>query len=120
MEEMTTNFFTIYNIIHSRDYIDWLYVSRKEGRKQLPSIRDSIAASIQWLEAYTKKIIERLFTSYRYGNQNVNSKAKQIRKQKWEEKQLIGYFKWETIEITYSMTWAELRKESLKRETEFY
>ena len=40
------------------------------------------------------------------------------RKQKWEEKQLYGYFKWQTSEISHEKTWTWLRKGNLKRETE--
>ena len=39
------------------------------------------------------------------------------RKQKWEEKQLYGHFKRQTIEISYRKSWTWLRKGSLKKET---
>ena len=48
---------------------------------------------------------------------NIN-RTKIYRKQKWEEKQLYGYFKQQTSEILHEniLTW--LRKENLKRETQ--
>ena len=40
------------------------------------------------------------------------------RKQKWEEKQLYGRFKWLINNISHDKTWTWLRKGNLKRETE--
>ena len=40
------------------------------------------------------------------------------RKQKWEEKQLDGYFKLQTSEISHEKTWTWLRKASIKRKNE--
>ena len=42
------------------------------------------------------------------------------RKQKWEEKQLNGYFKRQTSKILHEETWIWLRKENLERKTEFH
>ena len=39
------------------------------------------------------------------------------RKQKWEEKQLYGYFKRQIGEISHEKIWTRLRKGNLKRET---
>ena len=47
--------------------------------------------------------------------QSIN-RTKITRKQKWEEKQLYGYFKRQTSEISHEKTWTWLRKENLKRE----
>ena len=44
---------------------------------------------------------------------------KKYRKQKWEEKQLCGRLKRLTSDISHEKTWTLLRKENLKRETEF-
>ena len=41
------------------------------------------------------------------------------RKQKWEGKQLHGYFKQQTGDVAYKKTWTWLRKRNLKRETEY-
>ena len=40
------------------------------------------------------------------------------RKPKWEVKQLYGYFKRQTKDITHELTWTWLRRGNLKRETE--
>ena len=40
------------------------------------------------------------------------------RKQKWKEKQLYGYFKRQTSEMSHEKTWTGLRKGKIKRETE--
>ena len=45
----------MYKALHSRDDIDRLYVSGKEGGRELASIEDSVAASIQKLEECIKK-----------------------------------------------------------------
>ena len=42
------------------------------------------------------------------------------RKQKWEEKQLYGYFKWQTSDFSHKKTWTWLRKEKPKRETKSF
>ena len=36
-----------------------------------------------------------------------------------ERKQLYGYFKWQTDEISYEKTWTLRRKKNFKRETEY-
>ncbi len=42
-----------------------------------------------------------------------------IKKQKWEEKQLYGYFKRQTSEISHGETWTLLRKRKLNKAIEF-
>ena len=46
---------TMQKALHSRDDVDRLYVSRKEGARGLASIEDSVNASIQQLEDYIEK-----------------------------------------------------------------
>ena len=46
---------TMHKALHPRDDVDRLYVSRKEGRKRLASIEDSVDASIQRLEDDVEK-----------------------------------------------------------------
>ena len=43
------------DVLHPRNDIDGLYVSRKEGRRGFASIEDSLEASIRRLEDYIKK-----------------------------------------------------------------
>ena len=45
----------MHKVLHPRDDVDRLYVSRIEGRKGLISIQDSECASIQLLEDNIKK-----------------------------------------------------------------
>ena len=62
---------------------------------------------------------ERLITATRNNTENKKINRKTItRKQKWEEKQLYGYFKRQTKEISHEKTWIWLRKGDLKRATE--
>ena len=46
---------TMHNALHPRDDVDRLYVSRKEGGRELASIEDTVDASIQRLEDYIEK-----------------------------------------------------------------
>ena len=46
---------SMHKALNPRDEVDRLYVSRKEGRKELASIEDSVDASIQRLEDNIKK-----------------------------------------------------------------
>ena len=41
---------TMHKALHPRDDVDRLYVSRKEGRRELADIEDSVDALIQRLE----------------------------------------------------------------------
>ena len=84
---------TMHKALHSRDDIDRLYVSRKEGRRGLASIEDSVDASIQRLEDYIGKHEGGLITAIRNNTDNTMDNRMTItRKQKWEEKQLNGRF----------------------------
>ena len=68
----------------------------KKGGRRLASIEDCVDASIEIFEDYIKKNKERLITAAKYNNGNVSTSRKKktiTRKQKWEEKQLYGYFK---------------------------
>ena len=70
---------TINKVLHSRDDVDRLYVSRKEGGRELVSIEDRIDTSIHRLEVYIKKTRRR--TDYNHqkrywqhdGQQNDNN-----------------------------------------------
>ena len=104
---------TMHKVLHSRDDVDRLYVSTKEGGRWLASIEDSVVASIQRLEDYIEKHEGGLITAIRNDTDNTIDD----RKQKWE-KQLYGRFKRliNTISHQKILTW--LRKGNLKRETE--
>ena len=85
---------TIHKVLHPRDDIDRLYVSRKEGGRGLASIEDSVDASIQRLKDYIQKHEGGLITATRNETENRMNKRMTITwKQKWEGKQLYGRFK---------------------------
>ena len=50
MGQRTRKLMTMHNALHPRDDVDRLYVSRKEGGRELASIEDTVDASIQRLE----------------------------------------------------------------------
>ena len=56
---------TMYKALHSRDNVDRLYVSRKEGGRRLAIIEDSVDTSIQRLEDYIEKHKRGLITAIR-------------------------------------------------------
>ena len=106
--------------LHSRDDTDKLYVSRKE-RRGLASIEDGVNEPIQGLEDQIRKNKGRLYTAVNrsIGEISRNRKTTKTRIQKWEEKQLYGYFKQQTSDIAHEKIWTQLRDENLKRETEY-
>ena len=78
---------TMLKALHPRDYVDRLYESRKEGRRGLTSIEDSVDASVQQLEDYIEKRGRRLITASRNNNDNTRTNRTEItRKQKRERK----------------------------------
>ena len=92
---------------------------KKEGRRGLVSIEDSVDISTQRREDYIEKHGERLITVTRNNTDNSwNNRMTITKKQKWEEKQLCGRFKWLISNISRKKTWKWLRKGNLKRETE--
>ena len=61
---------TMHKAFHSRDDVDRLYVSRKEGGRGLGSIEDSVDASIQQLEVYIENHEGGLITTVRNNTDN--------------------------------------------------
>ena len=55
----------MHKALHTRDDVDRLYVSRKEGGRGLASIEDSVDASIQRFEDYIEKHERGLITTIR-------------------------------------------------------
>ena len=110
---------TIHKALHPRDNADRLYVSRKERRRGLASIEDSVDASIQRLKYYIQKHDGGLITAIRnYADNTMDYRMTNTRKQKWEGKQLYGRFKCLINNISDNKTWTWLRKGNFKRETE--
>ena len=56
--------------LYSRDNVDRLYVSRKEGGRRLTSIEDSVDASIRRLDDYIEKHEGELITAIRNSTEN--------------------------------------------------
>ena len=80
-------------------------------KRDLPSIEDSVDASIQRLEDCMEKCGGRLNTANRDNTDNTSINRTEItRKQKWEEKQIYGCFKRLTSDISHEKTWTWLRK----------
>ena len=88
MDQRTGKLMTMHKVLHPRDDVDRLYVSRKEGGRGLAIIEDSVDASIQRCEDY------RLITAIKNDTDNtVSNRMTTTRKQKWEEKQLYERLK---------------------------
>ena len=81
---------TIPGALHPRDDVDRLYMSRKEGGRELTSIENTVDASIRRLEDYTEKREGRLITATKNNTENTTEIP---RNHKLEEKQLYGRFK---------------------------
>ena len=61
----TRKLMTMHKALHSRDDVDRLYVSRREGGRGLDSNEDSVNASILRFEDYIEKWGGRLITATR-------------------------------------------------------
>ena len=106
--------------LHQRDGIDRQYVSIEGGWRGLTYIKNNVDTSIRRLEDNIKKNKERLLTATRNHTNNIRTNRTTINiKEKWEEKQLYGYFKRQTSELSHEKTWTWLRKGNIKRKTEF-
>ena len=109
----------MHKALHPRDDVDRLYVSRKEGRRGLASIKDCVDTSIKRLEDNIQKHDEGLITAIRNDTDNTMDNRMTItRKQKWERNQLYGRFKRLINNVSHDKTWTWLRKGNFKRETE--
>ena len=94
IDQRTRKIMTMHMALHSRDDVDRLYLSRKEGGRGLSSIKGSVDASIQRLEDYIEKCKGGPITAARDDTDNTKTNSMSInRKQKCQEKQLFGRFK---------------------------
>ena len=84
----------MHKVLHPRNYIDWLYVPRKEVGRKLATNENSLVASIRGLDDYIKKNLERLILAVYNGTDNIRIKRTKEKKKrkKCEEKQLHEYF----------------------------
>ena len=114
MDQRARKLMRMHKALHPRDDVDKLYASRKEGGRGLASIEDSVDASIQQLEEYVHKHEGGLIEGIRNDTDNtMDNKMTITRKQKWEGKQLSGWFKRLINNISHDKTWTWLRKETL-------
>ena len=119
MDQRTRKLLTRHKALHPRDDVYRLYISRKEGRRGLASIEDTVDVSIQRLEDYIEKYERGLITTIRNDTDNtIDERMTTTRKQKWERKQLYVRFKRLINNISHKKTWTWLRKGNLKKETE--
>ena len=119
MDQITRKLMTMHKALHSRDDVERLDVSRKEGRRRLARIEDRIHSSVQRLDVYREKRGGRLIAATRNNTNDMRTSGTTItRTQKWEEKQLYGGFKRLTSYIFHEKAWTLLRKGNLKRERE--
>ena len=92
MNQRTRKLMTMHKALHPRDDVDRLYVSRKEGGRDLAGIEDSVEESILQLENYIQKHYGKLITATRNDTDNAMDNRMTITgKQKWEGKQLYGF-----------------------------
>ena len=112
MEQRTRKIMTVHKALLPRDDVDRLCLSRKERERGLASIEGSIDESLQRIENYIKKRKGRLITVTRNNTKSTSINGTKItrKKKKREEKQLYGYFKRQTNEISHEKTSTWLRK----------
>ena len=55
MDQGTRKLMMMYKAFHTRNGVDNLFMSRKEGGRRLAVIENTVEVSIQGLEAYIKK-----------------------------------------------------------------
>ena len=91
MNQRTRKLMTMYKALHPRYDVDRLYVSRKEGRRGLTSIEDSVDASIQRLEDYIQKHDGGLITTIRNDTDNIDN-IMTITREKMERKTTLWSF----------------------------
>ena len=111
----------MHKALRPKDDTERLYVSRKEGGRGFVSIEHRVGNSKRHLDDYIKKNKEGLITANKNNTNNTSMNRTTItRKQKWKEKQLYGYFKRQTSEISYEKIRIWLRTRKLKRKTESF
>ena len=118
MDQRTRKLMTMHKVLHPRDDVDRIYVSRKERGRGLVSIEDTVDASIQRLEDYIEKHERGLITTIKNDTDDqLYERMTTTRKHKREGKQLYGRFKRLINIISHQKTWTWLRKGNLNRET---
>ena len=83
---------TMHKALYTRNVIDRLYVSRKEGDRRRHSIEDSVNASIQRLEDNIGKSEERLIMAFRSNTDIIMINGKTIKIIEMERKTTVWIF----------------------------
>ena len=76
MDQRTRKIMIMHKVLHPRNDIDRLYVSRKEGGRGLARTEDIVDAFIQRLKDYTEKRRRRLITATRNKTDNTENNQK--------------------------------------------
>ena len=109
MYQKTRKLMTMHKMLHPRDDVDRLHVSRKR-RKRISCIEDSVDPSIKRLDSYIQKRRGRLITVTRNNAENSKKNRTKITR--------CGCFKWLTRDFSHEKMLMCLRKGNLKREAE--
>ena len=112
----TRKLMTMHKALHLR--VDRLYVSREEGGIELAHIENCGNTSIREPEDYVKNSKGRIKAANNSTDDKMPNWTTKTKKQLLEEKQLNGYFKRQTGEISHVNTKTWLRKGNFLRETE--
>ena len=118
MDQGIRKLITMHKVFFSRDDKDGVYGSRRDAGRGFVNIEDSIDSTMRGLENYNEKREKRLISVTISSTDNVRTNQTKItKKQKWEEKQLYGYFKQQTVEISHEKICTGLTKGNVKKET---
>ena len=105
---------TMYKALHPGDFLS----QEEREEEDLPALKTALDTSIR-LEDSKEKHEGRLIAAIKNNTDNTrNNRPTMTKKQKREEKQLNGRFKWLTSDNSQKKTWTWLRKGNLKIETE--
>ena len=82
---------TMHKALHPRDDVDRLYVPRKEGRRGLARIEDSVDTSIQRLKDYVEKHERGLITAIRNNTDDtIDNRMTKTRKKNGKRNNFMG------------------------------
>ena len=122
IDRKTRKLFTIYGALHPKSDVDR---RRKEGGRDLISIKDCVELAMRGLEVYVHGCEERLIQAARGDKIDGLEVASVLKRSKiekrlkdWEEKVLHGQYLRQTKEVRSDQCWAWLQNRDLKRETE--
>ena len=91
MDQRTRKLMTMHKALHPRDDVDRQYVSRKEGGRGLPSIENSVHASIQRLKDCIKKQEQELIAAIRNNADNtIDNRMTITRKENGKKNNSVG------------------------------